>query len=213
MFAIYDIGGLRFRDTLEKLHQVQKTTATAGSAFHHNVNQDDSSSDSNNTSNQSKLAQSQHAHKAYQDTLNLNQREPLVHAHQLMSSPVQAISMEMNIAMARLNFQQHKFKQMPVINQQKNLVGMLSLEALLQYIVAYTAGAKSLQGKRVKDVMTVPVIAADPISDIRHVACLMLEYELHGVPITNQQDELIGLLSRSDILRAVTNTPPLNIWS
>ena len=29
MFAIYDTGGLRFRDTLEKLRQVQPASAAA----------------------------------------------------------------------------------------------------------------------------------------------------------------------------------------
>jgi len=61
--------------------------------------------------------------------------------------------------------------------------------------------------------MSSGVITADPISDIRRVARLMQEYHLHGVPIVDQQDILLGIVSQSDILRAVTNEPPLNMWS
>lgn len=61
--------------------------------------------------------------------------------------------------------------------------------------------------------MAKEVITADPISDIRRVAQVMQEYHLSGVPIVNDQDSLMGIVSRSDMLRAVTNDPPLNMWS
>jgi len=70
-----------------------------------------------------------------------------------------------------------------------------------------------LRGKRVADAMSQEVITADPVSDIRRVAQVMREYHLMGVPIVNEQDALMGIVSRSDILRAVTNNPPLNMWS
>jgi len=41
----------------------------------------------------------------------------------------------------------------------------------------------------------------------------MLEYHLHSVPIADDQDKLIGIVARSDILRAVMNDPPLTMWS
>lgn len=61
--------------------------------------------------------------------------------------------------------------------------------------------------------MSKQVITADPVSDIRRVAQVMQEYHLSGVPIVNDQDKLIGIVPRSDLLRAVTNEPPLNMWS
>ena len=70
-----------------------------------------------------------------------------------------------------------------------------------------------IDGKRVADAMSREVITADPVSDIRRVAQVMLEYHLNAVPIVDEQDTLIGIVSRSDILRAVMNNPPLTMWS
>ena len=41
----------------------------------------------------------------------------------------------------------------------------------------------------------------------------MQEYHLNAIPIVNDRDVLIGIVSRSDILRAVMNDPPLTMWS
>ena len=61
--------------------------------------------------------------------------------------------------------------------------------------------------------MSKEVITSDPVSDIRRIAQVMQQYKLHAVPIVDEQDALIGIVSRSDILRALINDPPLNIWS
>lgn len=214
MFAIYDTEGLRFRDTLEKLRQVQPATATAGFQLRSNVTEDESQPDTLNiTGKTAEKIISSKAQQAYKEMLHLNQREQIVHAYQLMSHPVSTIPMEMDILTARRLFQQQKFQLMPVVNTRQRLVGTLSVQDLLQFILIDGERIHYLRGKLVSDAMSSGVITADPVSDIRRVASLMHEYKLQGVPIVDQQDALLGIVSRSDILRAVTNEPPLNMWS
>ncbi len=214
MFAIYDIEGLRFRDTLEKLRQVQPASAAARLELKPNLIEQETQPDSfNKTGETSEKVVSRQAQQAYKEMLHLNQREPIVHAFQLMSHPVITIPMEMDILAARNLFQQHKFQQMPVVNTSQRLVGILSVQDLLQFIMIDGEQIHYVRGKRVSDAMSSGVITADPVSDIRRVASLMQEFKLHGVPIVDQHDALLGIVSRSDILRAVTNEPPLTLWS
>lgn len=213
MFAIYDIEGLRFRDTLEKLREVQQPSATAGLPLQSNVAEDETQPALGTVMGKGTMTVSSQAQQAYRDMLHLNQREPIVHAHQLMSHPVSTIPIDMDILAARRYFQQQQFQQMPVINARQQLVGLLTIENLLQFIIIDGDRVQYLKGKRVADAMSAQVITADPVSDIRRVAKLMQEYRLHGVPIADQQDTLLGIVSRSDILRAVTNEPPINLWS
>lgn len=66
--------------------------------------------------------------------------------------------------------------------------------------------------KRVRDVMTSPVVAATPLTDIRRIARVMLERNVDGVPIRNDSGGLQGFVSRSDILNAIVTDPPLSMW-
>jgi len=214
MFAIYDTNGLYFRDTLEKLRQLQPVTVATKSQLRSNTTDSEPSDERHHVT--AKLPDdvvSSKAEQAYKEMLHLNKREPIVHAYQLMSSPVSTISMDMDILDARQIFQKQKFQQMPVVNSMQRLVGILSVQDLLQFIMMDEERIVYVQGKRVSDAMSSGVITADPVSDIRRVARLMQEYKLNGVPIVDQHDTLLGIVSRSDILLAVTNDPPLNMWS
>ena len=62
------------------------------------------------------------------------------------------------------------------------------------------------------DAATTPVVAATPLTDIRRIARVMLERNVDGVPIVNDNGALLGFVSRSDILHAVIADPPLSMW-
>lgn len=214
MFAIYNTNGRRFRDSLENLRKVQKVQASQRIQLHSNVSEDETLPIPTSASTESSgTSASRQAVDAYKEMRQLNRREPIYHARQLMTHPVSTVQMDMDILAAHRHFQQHGFQQMPVMNDQQRLVGMLSVQNLLQFILIDGDQVQYLQGKTVADAMSQEVISADPISDIRRVAQVMQEHQLHGVPIVDEQDNLIGIVSRSDILRAVTNQPPLNMWS
>jgi acetoin utilization protein AcuB len=101
---------------------------------------------------------------------------------------------------------------MPVMSAEQRIVGMLSVEDLLQFIIIDDDQMQYVGGKRVADAMSQRAITADPVSNVRRIAQAMLEYHLHSVPIVDEHDALIGIVSRSDIMRALMNDPPLTMW-
>jgi CBS-domain-containing membrane protein len=214
MFAIYDVEGRRFRDTLENLRKVRESQASTKTRMWSNLAEegtqpalaaarDDSSG----------MVISNKAVQAYREMRHLNRHEPLYHTYQLMSHPVHTVPEEMDILDALHHFQKLQIRQMPVISVQRKIMGMLSLEALLQLVAGDDGRTRRENGKTVADSMSREVITADPVSDIRRVAQVMLEYHLHAVPVVDERDVLVGIVSRSDILRAVMNDPPLTMWS
>ena len=214
MFAIYDANGRRFRDTLENLRKVRAIQGRPGMQLGSNVSEDETQTIPSATGGRTgETVLSSKALQAYREMLQLNRREPIHHAYQLMSHPVRTVRMEMDIHATQRYFQAQGFQQMPVMNAQQRIVGMLSMENLLKFIVNDGGQLRNLRGKRIANAMSQEVITADPVSDIRRVAQVMHEYRLHSVPIVDELDALIGIVSRSDILRAVINDPPLNIWS
>lgn len=215
MFAVYDIEGRRFRNTLENLRKVRAVQSTTETVLWSDSAADDKHETVDDTAsgNRREPAPSSKAVQAYREMRHLNRREPIYHAYQLMSHPVSTVSAELSILEAQRYFQEKKRRQMPVMNPQQRIVGMLSLEELLQFIVSDGGQMEDVGGKRVADAMSHEVITADPVSDIRRVAQAMQEYHLEAVPIVDERDALIGIVSRSDILRAIVNDPPLTMWS
>lgn len=215
MFAIYDIEGRRFRNTLENLRKVRATQPTAETLLWSNSTGDDTPAiaGDNTDGNKQEPVVSSKTVQAYREMRHLNRREPIYHAYQLMRHPVSTVPAELGIMEAQRYFQEQKLRQMPVMNPQQRIVGMLSLEDLLQFIVIADGQTQYVSGKRVTDAMAHEVITTDPVSDIRRVAQVMQEYHLDAVPVVDEQDALTGIVSRSDILRAIMNDPPLTMWS
>ena len=41
----------------------------------------------------------------------------------------------------------------------------------------------------------------------------MIDFKLHAVPIVEENDILIGIVSKTDIIKAVSNIPQFQLWS
>jgi CBS-domain-containing membrane protein len=214
MFAIYNQEGRRFRDTLENLHKAYEVRIDNRMASGANMTGFGTGAlSATDAASAGQFGVSSKAVQAYRDMRHLKQREPVYHAYQLMSHPVITVSVDMGILDAHRHLQAHGYQQMPVINAQHRIVGMLSAKDLLQFIIIDGEEMHYVDDKRVADVMSTEVITTDPVSDIRRVAQVMQEYHLYATPIVNEQDVLVGIVSRGDILRAVMNDQPLNTWS
>ena len=149
----------------------------------------------------------------YREKLQISEREAIVHAHQIMSFPVMTVQISLGIESAYQSFRDQRHHQFPVLDKSQRVVGMLTERNLLRFLIDNKNRIKNEGGKTVADAMSTPVIAADPVTDVRRIANVMLEYRQSAVPITNDQDELIGLVSRSNILQAAASDPPLSLWT
>ena len=131
MFAIYDIQGRRFRDTLEILRKVRESQANQSIQSRPNLPEDQALQLADDGRGKTRnTAVSNKALQAYQEMRQLDRREPIYHAYQLMSCPVHTLPVELDILAARHRFQQLGFQQMPVLNTQQRIVGILSVQDL-----------------------------------------------------------------------------------
>ena len=215
MCAIYDVQGRRFRNTLEHLQRVRATQASQRAS----LRSDGGEQAPQNLAEQTGDRTADHhplsydARQAYLDILHIKEREAVVHAYQLMSHPVITVPLALDIPVAWQRFREQPYHQLPVLDRQQRIVGILSERDLLRFLVTDGEQISFVPGKAVADAMTSEVITADPVTDVRRIAQVMLSYHLSAVPVVDEQDALIGLVSRSDILRAVTSEPPLSLWT
>ena len=207
MFAIYNIQGRRFRDSLENLKRVYNPQSL------NNVNlQSDVAKDETviiQGVEQEPISKKGLA--AYDAMIKSNERIPIFHAYQLMTHPVSTLPMNLPLDAAYNILKNQPFNHMPVSDAQLQLVGMLSLTNMLTFMDTVQNGF--IAGTKVQDAMQEDVITADPVSDVRRIANVMTSYNVTSVPIVNEQDHLVGIITRSDLIKAMIKDPPLSLWS
>ncbi|MHB1429583.1 MAG: CBS domain-containing protein [Rhodocyclaceae bacterium] len=206
MFSVYGITGQIFSGTLEAMDRVHRLArARAARAI---------AQDGDEFGVEALAGRpSREAVRAYRAMLPEElERGPLVHATQTMSRPAIAVRDDATAAEAWRTLRDRRIHQAPVLDAADNLVGIVSERDLL--MVIDIDGEKVIENlrRRVRDVMTTPVVAAAPVTDIRRIAAAMLQNGVDGVPVVGDDGRLLGFVSRSDVLRAVINDPPLSLW-
>lgn len=151
--------------------------------------------------------------RAYREMIHHDiDRGPIYHASQIMTGRVITVEEDSAVAKAWRILRDGHIRQAPVVDSQYKLVGIVSERDLLTAIDIDGDKVIETLDRKVHDVMTTPVVAAAPITDIRRIAAVMLDGSVDGVPVVNDTGYLVGFVSRSDVLRAVVTDPPVSLW-
>ena len=215
MFAIYGVSGPIFQGTLEALSRMPPVTRRAPVTPARRISDtvEVEPGTVGGTAGSGNAYVNAKAVEAYQSMLPESlDRGPLYHAGQIMTSAVIALRARDEVEHAWRTLTRQMIHQTPVLDDTGRLVGLVSERNLLTTLNVDGGEVRDVLKKRVGDVMTTPVVAASPVTDIRRIARVMLDRDVDGVPIVSDAGVLLGFVSRSDILRAVVTDPPLSIW-
>jgi CBS domain-containing protein len=97
---------------------------------------------------------------------------------------------------ARLFVEKH-VSGLPVVDESKHLVGILSEKDLLRVLLE-----TDLRGKNVSDFMTREVISFGPTDQLIWICRFLMEHNIRRVPIV-ENNTLIGIVSRKDIVSQI----------
>ncbi len=209
MFSVYGITGQVFSGTLEEMSRVYGLRRANASR---QIDREDANWQVDGDGVAVTLPNVK-AVQAYRAMLPRDiERGPLYHAGQIMQRQVICLGVNDEVGVAWRALQSHNIRQAPVLDDAAHLVGIVSEHDLLTAINIDTGKLIEVLGRRVGDVMSTPVITAQPVTDIRRIAAAMLAHRIDGVPVTGDLGRLVGYVSRSDILRAVVADPPLSLW-
>ncbi len=142
-------------------------------------------------------------------------RQALSLVEQLMSLDLHTVPLASTVAQGLAILSQARVGQAPVVNEQGRLVGLLLRADLLPgpHNFEDAQAWAAWLARPVAEVMWSPLPAARPDTPIREVAQALLDLRLPGLPVVDDHGELLGFLSRTDILRALTREAPLDLWS
>jgi CBS domain-containing membrane protein len=125
----------------------------------------------------------------------------------LMSAPVRTITPDRNLSALAELFDLHDLRHVPVIDEEGDVVGLISDRDLLRNILTDQADVPlsvrnaAMRGTPVESIMTVDVVTLEPNDTARKAARVLLENKFGCVPIT-EGARLVGIITQSDFLRA-----------
>jgi len=202
MFYVYDIEGLAFRGPLEELEQWRSVARKKIKP----LKEEKGSLPSPETPEAKVVA-------AYQKIISRdNMVEPLVHIHQIMTSPVSTIHLDTPLTDAWRLLKEVTIRQFVVTTDQKKVIGMLSDRDILKRINVVGDEVEVDQELIVNEVIKREIITTDSMSDIRRVARVLAYYHIDALPVL-EEERLVGIVTRGDILRGFAENPRLNLWA
>ncbi|CDZ59944.1 HPP family protein [Neorhizobium galegae bv. orientalis] len=135
----------------------------------------------------------------------------------IMSRDVVAVAPDNSLKEAHDLMRVHHFKALPVTNDWAEVVGIVTQTDFLdkanwtrgrpkigfaQRVRLVLSGA-SAPNDTVKDIMTAPVKTVGPATPIADAIVIFAEEGLHYLPVTRENNKLVGILSQSDVLVAM----------
>ena len=147
----------------------------------------------------------------YRQIAEQHERQRAVTAADIMHRPVISITSTILIDEAWSLFARHRIHHLPVIDV-GHLVGIVSDRDLLR--ASLNRGEQATQ-LRIADIMNQPVITAAPDTEIRLLAEVMVRQRIGVLPVVmeiTEQETVVGVITRSDLLRLMVDRGPLELW-
>ena len=210
MFAVYNNGSVGFRSTADNLYNLKNVDEVADVRLKPDEGFIQEMSKRN--PNQGEKFGSE-ALNSYKKMANIDTLEPVYHVKDIMTKEVFYIDNKSSIKEAYDLLFQKKIAQIPVISFGKKIVGMISKKIILNLIMANIENIQNVLNRKIEDISLPEIITAEPISDIRRVAKVMIDFKLDAIPIVDEESILLGIVSKTDILKAVSFLPKLQLWS
>jgi len=212
MFAIYKNGSVGFRSTADNLYNLKNIDELSESRLKPDEGfiqllADENKEDKNQKRNKD------YAINLYKKMANIDTSELVYHVKDIMTKDCIYIDIQSTINDAYISLNKLDIDQMPVVSFGKKIIGMISKKMILDLLMDDIENSKYILNKKIDDIKLLEIITADPISDIRRVAKVMVDFKLDAIAIVEENDILVGIVSKTDIIKAISHLPSLQLWS
>ena len=141
-----------------------------------------------------------------------------VSVRDVMTTTVVTVKKDADLHEAARLLSENKISGMPVVDNDNRVIGVVSeadvltlagmkkehtFRDVLRNVLGEPVTARA-GGNRVQDVMSFPALTISADEDIRKVAVILDERRIKRLPVVDAEGRLIGIISRADIVRAIS---------
>lgn len=151
----------------------------------------------------------------YQKQLEtMSDRHVVVMVSEIMSSPVISLPPTATLTEVWDIMQQRKIQHIPVVDGQR-LVGICSSQELLRHVIVNQSNQIETPADRaIMEIANPEVVTTLANVDVRRVAFIMSEYRIGSLPVMSEDGHrMIGMITRSDLIKRLAKLPPLEIYA
>jgi CBS-domain-containing membrane protein len=147
-------------------------------------------------------------------------------ARDVMVSPVVTVGLNATVRQVAQVLLDRRISAVPVVDAANKVLGIVTEGDLMHRAEAgtersYAWWLRALTGDaqlasdyvkshalKVSDIMTREVVTAAPETPLHDIAMLLEERQIKRVPIVDKQDQLVGIVSRANLLQAIASARP-----
>jgi CBS domain-containing protein len=150
-------------------------------------------------------------------------------AKDIMTTPVLGVTVNQTVKEVLELLAEKRISGFPVVNDEKKIVGIISDTDIIRYshtinviplsnlsgwvspyadiadLASMKKGFDLLHTTLVSQIMTKKVYSAKESSPVTEVAKLMNKHKINRVPIVDDDDKLVGIITRSDMVQCMAN--------
>lgn len=145
-----------------------------------------------------------HSICSYDKEQTIKSRQKSIYAKDLMSTPVFYHHETDIFHDIYKSFEKYHYKHFPILDINNNLVGIVSDRDLLKC---------TQKDSIVKNFMSKEVLTVKSNARIQEIAKVMLSESLSSLPVINDEHLIIGIITKSDILRYIVQSFSLKVFA
>lgn len=127
----------------------------------------------------------------------------------IMSTPVKSVRPSAPLRQVWETLQQTGLHHLPVVDDEQHVLAIIADRDIMRQLLSKA----NIWQHEVIRYASRPVICIRDHADIRQAADTLFRYRIGSLPVVDEQHRLVGLLTRSDILRTLSHYGPLQLWA
>lgn len=151
------------------------------------------------------MAEHREAAKAYSSTAQVDQaKRPSIVARQIMSSPVISCRLDTPVSAALKQMSDSGIHYLAVFDRENELTGLVNHQALL--------ADPRLAAALIESAIQQHFLAATTDTPVIQIATNLLDYHCGAVLVLDDEDQLSGIITRTDLIRLLISQAQIEGW-
>ncbi|MBV0934542.1 CBS domain-containing protein [Marinobacterium weihaiense] len=146
-------------------------------------------------------------YKTYEKSGAAEQRRgrPALRAAQVMTSPVLTIPLETSLRQAWNLMQAQEVSHLVVVDGEQRALGLLAREDIIRRGTDSPISVSQAYRTR--------MVVASPDTTVTSIAASFVRYAISAIPVVAADDQLEGIITRTDLIRILLNEEGLDRWA